>query len=108
MIRRTGEQAIRRLANNDEWSLRRVTNEVKSLAAKTCTINWVNCRNSSISIMTLIGCWRFTGTPTQNGMVTLCNNETAPLRPDYVLGEFTKATESRVNETMYTIKLPPK
>ena len=45
MIRRTGEQAIRRLANNDEWSLRRVTNEVKSLAAKTCTINWVNCRN---------------------------------------------------------------
>ena len=48
MIRRTGEQAIRRLANNDEWSLRRVTNEVKSLAAKTCTINWVNCRNSVV------------------------------------------------------------
>ena len=46
MIRRTGEQAIRQLANNDEWSLRRVTNEVKSLAAKTCTINWVNCRNN--------------------------------------------------------------
>ena len=37
-----------------------------------------------ISIMTdwLIGCWRFTGMLTQNGVVTVGNNETTPLRPD--------------------------
>ena len=28
--------------------------------------------------MTLIGCWRFTGTPAQTGGVTAGNNETTP------------------------------
>ena len=49
--------------------------------------------------MTLIGCWRVTGTPTQNGVVTVDHNETTPLRPDSLLGEFTKASESRISET---------
>ena len=49
--------------------------------------------------MTLIGCWRFTGTPTQNGVVTAGNNETTPLRPDSLLGGFTKPSESRISET---------
>ena len=41
----------------------------------------------------------YTGTPTQNGVVTVGNNETTPLRPDSLLGEFTKASESRISET---------
>ena len=53
----------------------------------------------SISIMTLIGCWRFTGTHTQNAVLTVGNNETTPLRPDSLLGEFTKASQSRLSET---------
>ena len=53
----------------------------------------------SISIMTLIGCWRFMGMPTQNGVVTMGNNETMPLLPDSLLGGFTKLSESRISET---------
>ena len=49
--------------------------------------------------MTLIGCWRFTGTPTQNAAVTVDNNETTPLRPDSLFGEFTQASERRISET---------
>ncbi|KAI0213429.1 hypothetical protein LSAT2_001545 [Lamellibrachia satsuma] len=49
--------------------------------------------------MPLIGCWRYTGTPTQNGVDTVGNNETTPLRPDSLLGEFKKASESRISET---------
>ena len=41
--------------------------------------------------------WRFMGTPTQNGVVTVGNNETTLLGPDSLLGEFTKAIESRIN-----------
>ena len=52
-----------------------------------------------VRLMTLIGCWRFTGTPTQNGVVTVGNNETTPLRSDSLLGEFTKPSESRISET---------
>ena len=52
---------------------------------------------SSISIMTLIGWWRFTGTHTENGVATVCNNETTPLRPDCLLGEFAKASDSRIS-----------
>ncbi|KAI0238530.1 hypothetical protein LSAT2_010745 [Lamellibrachia satsuma] len=48
--------------------------------------------------MTLIGCWRFTGTSTQNGVVTVDNSETTPLLPDSFLGGFTKPSESRINE----------
>ena len=40
------------------------------------------------------------GTPAQNGVVTVNANETTPLRPDSFPGEFTKASESRVSETM--------
>ena len=40
--------------------------------------------------MTLIGCWRFTGTPTQNEVVSYS-----------LLGEFTKASESRISETKF-------
>ena len=54
-----------------------------------------------ISIMTLIGFWRFTGTPTHKRIVTVGNNETTSLRPDSVLGEFTKASESRTSETTF-------
>ena len=36
----------------------------------------------NISIMMLTGCWSFMGTPTQNGVVTVGNNETTPLQPD--------------------------
>ena len=39
------------------------------------------------------------GTPTQNGVVTVGNNETTLLWPDSLLGEFTKASESRISET---------
>ena len=48
--------------------------------------------------MTLIGCWRFTGTPTKNGVVTVGNNETTPLRPDSLLCEITMSSESRISE----------
>ncbi|KAI0231514.1 hypothetical protein LSAT2_018117 [Lamellibrachia satsuma] len=44
--------------------------------------------------MTLIGCCRFTGTSTLNGVVTVGDNETTPLRPDSRLGGFTKPRES--------------
>ena len=47
--------------------------------------------------MTLIGCWRLTGTPTQNGVVTVDNNETTPLSP---LGGFTKPSESWISEVI--------
>ena len=51
-----------------------------------------------ISIMTLIGYWRFTGTLTKNGVGKVGNNEITPSGSDSFLGEFTKASESR--ETM--------
>ncbi|KAI0230755.1 hypothetical protein LSAT2_018904 [Lamellibrachia satsuma] len=54
--------------------------------------------------MTLLGCWRFTGTPTQNGVVTVGNNETTPSQPDYLLGEFAKASKSRINETIAVLQ----
>ena len=47
------------------------------------------------------GCWRFMGTPAQNGVVTMGNNETMPLLPDSLLCEFTKPSESRRGETNY-------
>ena len=49
--------------------------------------------------MKLIGCWHFTGTPTQNGVVTVGNQETTPSGPDSLLGEFTKASDSRISDT---------
>ena len=49
--------------------------------------------------MTLTGCWRFTVTLTQIGVVTLDNNDTTPSGLDSLLGEFTKASESRVRGT---------
>ena len=49
--------------------------------------------------MTLIGCWRFTGTTTENGVVTVDNNETTPLLLDSFLGGFTKPSESQISET---------
>ena len=59
-----------------------------------------------ISIMTLIGCWSSTVTPTQNGVG---NSETTPSKPDSLLGEFTKASESRISETtLYTATLNEK
>ena len=39
------------------------------------------------------------GTATHNGVVTVGNNETTPLLPDFLLGGFTKPSESRVSET---------
>ena len=51
------------------------------------------------SVITLIGCWRFTRMLTQNGVVTVVNNETTPLKPYSLLVEFTKATESWISET---------
>ena len=51
--------------------------------------------------MKLIGCWRFTGNPRQNGVVKVRNNEITPLRPDSVVGEFTKASESRISEIVF-------
>ncbi|KAI0232006.1 hypothetical protein LSAT2_017640 [Lamellibrachia satsuma] len=53
--------------------------------------------------MTLIGCWRVTGTPTQNGVVTVGNNETSPLLSDSLHGRFTKPSESRISETRITL-----
>ena len=53
----------------------------------------------SISIMMLIGSWGFMGTPTQNGAVTVNNNETTPLLPDSLLSRFTKLNESLISET---------
>ena len=51
--------------------------------------------------MTLVGCWRFTGGPTHNGMVTTVvtvgNNEI--LMPDSLLCELTKASKSLISET---------
>ena len=49
--------------------------------------------------MTTIGCWRFTGTPAQNGVVTVGINETTPLLPYTLFGEFTKPSEGRISET---------
>ena len=43
--------------------------------------------------------WRFKGTPTQNGVVTVGNNETTYRRPDSLLGEFRKARKSRISKT---------
>ena len=54
--------------------------------------------------MTLIG---FTGTPTQNGVVTVGNNEATPLLTDSFLDEFTKASESRISEPTTTSSLLP-
>ena len=54
---------------------------------------------SSISMMTLIGCWCFTVTPAQNGVVIVGSKENTPLRPDPLVGEFTKVSESRISET---------
>ena len=48
--------------------------------------------------MTLIGCWRFTGTPTQNGVVTVGSNETTPLRPLFSADSRSRACESRISE----------
>ena len=48
--------------------------------------------------MTVVGCWRFTGTPTQNGVVLMGSNETTPPRLDSLLGEFTKASESQTSK----------
>ena len=47
----------------------------------------------------MIGCWRFTATPTENGVVTVGSNETTPPRADSILGEFMKANESQISET---------
>ena len=52
--------------------------------------------------MTLISCRRFTGTPTQNGVVTVGNNE-RPAEPGCHLGEFTKASESWISETNFMV-----
>ena len=43
------------------------------------------------------------GTPTQNGVVTVGNNETTPLRPESLLCEITKASKSRISETSYDV-----
>ena len=51
--------------------------------------------------MMLTGCWLFTGTLTQNGVVTVGNNKTTPLLPDSLLGEFTKASESWISDTTH-------
>ena len=54
-----------------------------------------------IPVMTLIGCWRFMGPPTQNGVVTVSDNRTTPLRPDSLLGEYAKASESQITDTNF-------
>ena len=41
------------------------------------------------------------GTPTQNGVVTVGNNETTASRSGFLLDEFTKASESRISETAF-------
>ena len=40
--------------------------------------------------------------PTQNGVVTVGNNETTHLLPNSLLGGFTKPSESRISETTLT------
>ena len=52
--------------------------------------------------MMLIDYWHFMGMPTKNLVVTVGNNETMSLRPDSLLGEFMKASESRISETALT------
>ena len=49
--------------------------------------------------MTLTGCWRFTGTPKLNGLVTVGNNERMHLLPDSLLGGFMKTSEGWISET---------
>ena len=64
--------------------------------ATVCTYS-IGCRvECSISIISLIGCPRFTETPTQNGVG---NNETTPLLLDFLLGGFTELGENRINES---------
>ena len=53
---------------------------------KSCIRQKIVERN--ISVMTPVSFWRFTGTPTTNGVVTVGNNETTLLRPDSLLGKF--------------------
>ena len=55
----------------------------------------------SVKSRSLIGCWRFTGTPTQNGVVIVGNNETTPLGQDSLLA---KVSESRISETVAVVK----
>ena len=43
----------------------------------------------------MIGCWRFTIRPAQNGA---CNSHISS-EPESLLGEFSKASESRISET---------
>ena len=50
--------------------------------------------------MTLIDCWRFTGTSAQNGIATAGNTKATPPLPDSLLGGFTKPSESRISKTM--------
>ena len=49
-----------------------------------------------MSIMTQVGCCRFTVTPTQNGV---SGDQTISPKPDSLLGELTKTSESRISET---------
>ena len=37
--------------------------------------------------------------PIKNGVVTVGNNETTPMIPDFLIDEFVKASESRLSET---------
>ena len=53
--------------------------------------------------MTLGGCWCITVTPTQNGVR---NSETISSEPDSLLGEFTKASESRISEIIIIVAPP--
>ena len=57
-----------------------------------------------ISIMTPIGCWRYTGTPTQNEVVTVGKNETTPLHQDSLLGEFIHEAERESYKREYNTK----
>ena len=45
------------------------------------------------------------GVSMQNGVETVCNNETTPVRPDFLLGEFTTASENRISETFSLVSL---
>ena len=38
-----------------------------------------------------------------SGVVTVGNNESSPLRPDSLPGEFTKASESRISENTQVV-----
>ena len=60
----------------------------------------IQCR---ISQMTLSGCWRVTVMPTQNGVH---NRDTIYFKPDSLLGEFTKASESRISDTIIIVTPP--